>query len=488
MALAGITFLAAIALDWEYYLYSMMLFGVFEGQGRILTGYNPVFRLLFDVLLLIGMARVFIKHKKLFSQKLLPNLFYFFLVMHFIWWTVSLFNPLGAGPLPSFATAKYYIFPFLLFFAHMLEPLDVNKKTFNTFVVMMMAIISVECILCIYQLSQGTDFMSRISGNYTNLFRKFKQYEGWRFRPWGTSHSPGGMSQYIYLTLPLILIMNPENFGSPKKRKLFNVLLYLFIALSWFTMFISQVRSAWIKHILTVVISSIVAFVVGKDKLKRIINFIFALVVFGIIGYFGSTQFPSIQKSLDLTSSISRLENLQRKGIQGQREGLGEVIHHLKERVQLPLGFGPGMCTSYLPHFPARRKQLIDIPEWHFWALDNFYAFSILELGIGAFFYVGTIFILMFFITIRTFVLFRRKHFERVRLLVPVVSLYVVTIVGNWGAVGWPFNPESFYFWLYTAIAVGVAFEERRKSIQAEEHTDNPNNEENTNEVVPIRE
>ena len=76
----------------------------------------------------------------------------------------------------------------------------------------MMIVISIECFLCIYQLSQGTEFMTRISGNYASLFRKFKEFAGWKFRPWGTSHNPGGMSQYIYLTIPLVLLVDKESF------------------------------------------------------------------------------------------------------------------------------------------------------------------------------------------------------------------------------------------------------------------------------------
>ena len=97
----------------------MILFSFFEGQIRILLGYNPIARILFDILLVIGILRVFIIEKKFYESKNIPPLILWLIILHIAWWVLELFNPLGAGVFPSFATAKYYIFPFFCFLPYL---------------------------------------------------------------------------------------------------------------------------------------------------------------------------------------------------------------------------------------------------------------------------------------------------------------------------------------------------------------------------------
>lgn len=485
--LTVITFAGAFFLPWDKYIYSMVLFGIFEGQGRVIMGYNPIFRVLFDILLLIGMLKVFIKHKRFINKKYIPNIIYYIITIHFFWWLLELFNPLGAGPFASFATAKYYIFPIFLYYAHLLEPLDINSKAFQTFCIVLMLSLTAQCILCIIQLSHGTEFMSGMSSYYTSLFDKYKYFEGFAFRPWGTSYNPGGASQFLFLCLPLVLLINPSQFTNKKSKVTFNLFFYLFIALNWFTLFISQVRSAWIKHILIMLTFALLTFGFSKFKIKLISKFVLSIAILGSIGFFAAQRFTDLEKTMDLASSIDRIENLRSKGVSNQREGLKEVIHQLNIRLKLPLGFGVGMCTSFLPHFPARRKQIVEIPDWHYWAMDNAYVFALLELGLGAFFYLGVFFSIILLITIRGLILLRRRHFEKVRIVIPIISIFFVLLVGNWGAISIPFNPESFYFWLYAGIASATVF--NRSSEEETQNDDTSNGDhslDKNEEYVPI--
>ena len=72
--------------------------------------------------------------------------------------------------------------------------------------------------------------------------------------------------------------------------------------------------------------------------------------------------------------------------------------------------------------------------------------------------YIGSIFTIVLFTSLRTLVLLRRGHFDKVKSLIPSLTIFYILIIGNWGAIALPFNPESFYFWLYASIAVSVAF------------------------------
>ena len=104
------------------------------------------------------------------------------------------------------------------------------------------------------------------------------------------------------------------------------------------------------------------------------------------------------------------------------------------------------MCTSYLPHYERQRAEFIDYKKDDFWALDNLYVFLSLELGIGFFFYTGSIFTIVLFTSLRTLILLRRRYFDKVKSLIPSLTIFYILIFGNWGAIALPFNPEKFLF------------------------------------------
>lgn len=445
----------------------MILFGFFEGQGRILLGYNPLARVLFDILLILGIARVFIKEKRFFSLHSMPPLIFRFMILHFIWWVIELFNPIGPGPLASFATAKYYIFPFFLFFAMTLKPIDIKSRFFQNFIIILLIVTALECALCIHQMSLGSEFMGKISGNYNSLFKKFENFTGFFFRPWGTTHAPGSASLLLYLSLPLCFFVDFDQYKTKKGKSLIIIGVIFVILLSWFALFISQVRSAWIKHILITFTYSFIYFAISPNKLKLTIRSIALTLIFGTVLSVFSGSFKKVEKDLNLTSAFGRIAELEKSNLQDHRSGFMTAATYAMEKVVFPLGYGTGMCTGFLPQFEKQRRSLLEFAHDDFWALDNLYVFLTLELGIGALFYLGSVFSIIIFISIRALVLFRRAKFNEVRILVPVLSVFYILIIGNWGAIALPFNPESFYFWIYASIGVTTAF--YRKDSETEE-------------------
>ncbi|MGB0454804.1 MAG: hypothetical protein ACPGJV_13930, partial [Bacteriovoracaceae bacterium] len=433
-----------------------IIFGLFEGQGRILMGYHPIFRILFDGLLLLGVLKVFLNKKKIFDRKVLPSYFYILMALHFFWWCFQLFNPLAAGVLPSFATSKYYIFPFFLFLAFTLDPMKIESEKVNRFIIVLMFVMLLQAILCIVQMLNGQPFMNSISTNYSNLFEKFKEFSGFRFRPWGTSHTPGGMSLFFYLTLPLILLIDFGKIKKAKTKLFLKIIFPLFIIVSWTSLFISQVRSAWIKHILISLATGLIYFIATKYKVRKLASYVFTVTFVLVSGCLLVVNSSDIGDKIDLLSSIERIEELRDQGVLTQRAGPGEIIKFLIERTRFPLGFGPGMTTGYLPHYERRRQELIEIPKYHFWSMDNFFAFIILEMGVGAIFYFGSLFSIVAIVSARTMRLYKEKNFFYLQKIGAVFVGIVIILLGNWGAVGIPFNPESFYFWIYCAIGIQV--------------------------------
>lgn len=436
----------------------MIIFSYFEGQVRILLGYNPVARIPFDILLVIGILRTFIIQKKFIDMERIPPLIVRFMVIHLAWWTLELFNPTGAGPLPTFATAKYYVFPFFLFFALSLRPIDIKSKFFQQFLIIMLIITFLECALCIHQMGQGAELLWKISGNYKNLFKKFSNFEGFFFRPWGTTHAPGSAAILLYLSLPLSFLVDFSFFKSKKFRVFILTSIVVIILLSWFTLFISQIRSALIKHLLITATYSLIYFTVAKNKAGLIVRTGFFIVIIGAIIALNQNAYNKLDKELNLTSSLDRLEVLANSNVTDHRSGFLHALGYAWEKTVYPLGYGPGMCTSYLPHYGRQRARLIEYDKNDFWALDNLYVFLSLELGVGFFSYIGSIFTIVLFTSLRTLVLLRRGHFDKVKSLIPSLTIFYILIIGNWGAIALPFNPESFYFWLYASIAVSVAF------------------------------
>ena len=180
-------FLSVIFLRWQQAFYIAILFSLVGGQIKVIWGYQPFFRLLGDLLIVILVFRNFAKTRKLFDFTKIPNFIVWMMVGHFLWFIVGLFNPGGAGFIPSFASGKFYILPFFYFFAIINQDFDVTSRYFKDFLKVFMFFIILEAALVIFQSIQGPEFIFGISHHYKSLFEKFTLFaESSTFRPWGT--------------------------------------------------------------------------------------------------------------------------------------------------------------------------------------------------------------------------------------------------------------------------------------------------------------
>jgi len=436
----------------DFSLISLILFSFVEGQGRVLWSYNPFFRIVFDLYCFVFILKLFGQNKKYIIKENIPVVCYIFFLLHILWFLLNLFNPYGAGPIYAFAAIKYYIFPPLLFFSflNLKELKEVAYLQRIGFYIVCLSVATI--ILCSHQMSVGEESVYKISNNYQNLFDKYKGFTEAFFRPWGTSHVAGGMAIYLFLTVGFIFLFYSM------KGKAKNLFWFLIVILgSWFTLFICQVRSAMIKHLLIFITVSYAYVLTAKFRARYLALGVIGAILMVIISFKFIDQFDTITKELNLDFAIKRYEVLldrDNEKSSGGRGGVDHIYNRIVNDTNWPFGFGPGMLTSFLPRYEERRKELTEIDPVRFWAGDNLYLFLFLEMGIGALLYIGLIYSAPMVIIYKLYV--NSKSLSKVQRRLAIMSVFIMMIIitGNWVAIGICFNPESFYYWLWAAIGV----------------------------------
>lgn len=443
-------------------IYIFLILSLFEGQGRVLWGYNPLFRLMFDILLGILVLRAMIIKKKFFSADVVSKHIRGFFFLHVIWFFLELFNPNGAGIFASLATAKFYIFPFLLFFLFLNNPINFNEKKSQFLIFYVYLALVFIAILTIVQNIYGADFMDTVSPYYSSLFPKYNVFRGAQFRPWGTSFVPGGMGVFYFLMIGIFFLIRPslmtQNIGV---RSLLALMKWSGLILIFFSSFIGQVRSATLKMAGIMMIFVFLKFIGSKVKARWAMIGVVCLILGG--GLFSMNLSLILPEEANIDSALNRWDGLSSSKVSDHRAGLNELLDNLSERVDLPFGFGMGMTQSFLPAYQARRDQYIDKPSWWFWTMDNLWAFLILELGIGSIFYMALILGLNMSLFSMLFTVYKWKDNESFTMLVLSFTLVFVVTVFSWGAVNIPFNPVSFFYWMWAALGFNSFRDAKRR-------------------------
>lgn len=445
----------------ERAFWALVIFSFFEGQGRVLMGYNLFFRLIFDVVVAVFILRAIISNKKLINREVVPNYLTIGILLHFIWFIVQLFNPNAAGFIPSLVTSKIYIFPFLLFFFFLNFPIDIVNQKGQRYLFLINVFLLLMAVIVLVQLQYDEEFLYGISTNYRDLFSDYSKFVGNTYRPWGTSFAPGAMGTIFYQTCPFIILLEPRKLFPNNK---FNVLLgsvikWSTLILVFIASFSGQVRSATLKLALIVVICLFNKFLASKLKAKKIVVGVFVLLL-------GTMLFPLVSDRVEFNptnfeKAIDRYEGLADTGFLANRATFSVFMKIYEERVSFPFGFGLGMTSNYLPDFEAKRRTMVGTPKSWFWSHDNLFLFLFLELGIGAFFYLFILFAVNLSLASRWLTLFRWQDLSAFSVVnVSAILVFVLTIF-NWGALGIPFNPESFYYWFWSGIGF-VTFKRAR--------------------------
>ena len=123
------------------------------------------------------------------------------------------------------------------------------------------------------------------------------------------------------------------------------------------------------------------------------------------------------------------------------------LINSKKIITEYPLGRGveksgaAGALTPYQLNYDAKTI-------WHY---DNLFLAVLIDLGIGALFYFFVILFIplyLFYLLIKSL---KEMDFTNAKILIVSLSVLVVMLIGNWGAVGLLYTPEAFFFWFFWA-------------------------------------
>ncbi len=437
--------------------WALVIFSLFEGQGRVVMGYQVIYRLIFDILIGLLVVRAIISEKKLINKEILPNYLIVGIFLHFIWFLLELFNPNGAGIFPGLATTKVYIFPFLLFFYFQNFPINFIDGSEQRFLFLFTIILFFCALIVIIQAQNDENFLYGISTNYRDLFSKYKDFTNSSFRPWGLSFLPGGMGVLFFLTMPFLFFFNPKLIypNSAPARAFLSLFKWSTFAMIGYSSFVSQVRSATLKLFLLFGLFMLAKFIGSKLKFRRLLT-IFGFIVLMSLSLPYTSGLFNLSGDASVDRAMARYEGLADTGFLANRASLDTFTNIFEERIELPFGYGVGMLSGFLPDFEVRRKSHVDIPKNWWWHFDNLFLFLFLELGLGALIYIFILFAVNLSLVSRWLTLLRWGELNAFA-IVGACAILVFLVTGfNWGAVGIPFNPESFFYWFWAGTGFKV--------------------------------
>jgi hypothetical protein len=425
---------------WLESVHMVIGFCFIEGQGRILWEYTPIVRIIFDITVILALFGKIIRDKTLFPRKWLSNFMATLFVLHFFIYVVELFNTNSVGLIGVLAASKIYIVPLLFFFMFLEKPLiDVKylKRAQNVTIFFFIT----QTILAYIQMTYGETFMLALNPYYAKPLRG-DQFTGWLFRPFGTSYVPGAYALFYPFTLGFLYVVN--------RGLRFSIFRNLLVAIGFFGIFTSQVRSVLVKYILIFALINFALLFIQRNRFK---SMVVNMLSIGLI-VFASLFVDFDSSNLNLESAIMRFNSIGNvEQVSSSRIGFSQFIEVMSDKLSdNVLGLGPGrtgaannISLGFIENDPLYGK-------YSSWASDNLFISLAIDFGWGMIFYI--LIILLFPLRLVSFTIFKFKSMshERFRLVAISSAVSLVILIGNWGAIGLPYNPESFFFWLWVSI------------------------------------
>lgn len=449
----GLTFFAVLMFDLPVIFPVVLTMLFVEGQGRIIWEYQSWARVIFDSLILIAIVKVFITRKKILNLKITPPLMAILFLLHFGWYCIEFFNVYSSTYFSALSSTKIYIYPFFLFFAFSQSDFQVESKRFDKSIIILAFILALEVALNYFQFQQKEAFLIQISAYYSKLIKN-DAFAGIRFRPFATSFIPGALSMYLYLTVGF-LFFKKLNW----KKNFFRMIL---IAASIHALILCQVRSALIKYLLVIIFIQLgqMFYVRLKSKMTLLGFFMIIILLFGI--QLTPERTAVNTKDEGFNYALERILTLTDPGkLKVTRLNLREFGESLVSNFsQYPLGLGPGSsgAAANAGQEDAQDKRIHPV----IWSGDNLYISLFLDFGFGAIFYIA----LVLYIPIHFFrfliVFYKKKLEQDYQTLLICFSAIAVIVIGNWGFLGLPYNPESFFFWFFAALGFHTIYKYKK--------------------------
>ena len=437
----------------EYAIIPVFALFFIEGQGRIIWEYHPLARICFDLTLFIAILRSLIIHRKLIPDKKYPLLLHYFILLHFGWYVIQLANPNSVGPFGVLAASKIYIFPFFIFFLFITNPL--KQEELRSLKIFILSVIIAEGILAIFQMQEKESAMLAISPYYQRSLREV--FTGQSFRPYGTTFYPGAWSVYLAMTVGLIFI-------APAKNLWAQIIVATSLLISWFNLFIMQIRTALLKHVIISLGAAIILLLISKHKTRSLLKFSVLLFFIAIT----ATQYTSFDKwfpKINFEKSLDRIMSLaDMEYTTSRREGISGIASVAWGRlISNPMGLGPGRTGAATSTSLNIIKQDPVYNMEASWACDNLFISLLIDLGVGMIFYLVLICAFPALLIYYAFVTAQAKKWTQFRVIGISAVTTLTILIGNWASIGLTYNPESLIFWFFVALGLN-SYKDHRDS------------------------
>ena len=461
--LGYVAFAYAIVLleKFEHTFLIILSYCFLEGQARVVWEYHPFFRISFDLLVVLAICRGFLRTREFNIQSTLPKPMLFLIMLHFVWYGLQFFNPASVSYFLPLAATKIYLYPFLFFVFLRHNPKAFSEKRLKDVTTLTMFFYLMEVVLSYIQSIYRGSFMLKISAYYSRPMKEFV-FTDIFFRPFGTTHAAGGVAVFFFICAGMLFLRNKAS------RKVQFLTLISIIGATG-ALLLTQIRSAQVKFII-LVFASASAIIYHSDRPFRMMfkSLVGGFLILGpLIWYLWGHQ-STINAIVNFEMGMKRWEKVDSyETFKARRAGPLQAYEIAKGRLQdFPFGLGPGMTAAglILSGDPNKLNPLYD--KNTFWGYDNLFLTLIVEFGYGAIFYISFILSIpiLLFSRLRT-IPHKKQPFASRVVLIAAIHVTII-IMGNWGAIGITYNPESFFFWLWAAIGLNVV--DNTKAIENE--------------------
>lgn len=441
----------------ELFIPTIVLFFI-EGQGRVLGSYFPLHRVIFDLYLFILVARHYISKRSIMLPNQIPLFFKFMILAHFAWYFVQFFNIDSYGFLSVFVASKIYIFPFLMFFMFLEDPLSQETNDQQARYFSLFWILSLQIGLVFFQLGEGEQSLLKLTPYYRRPLAD-DVFVGEFFRPFGTGFVPGSISVYLACSISFLFLSKEKSF----KQVVTTSALILFIFAACFVM---QVRVALIMALFTAFSCSLVSILKSRFKVFGITMLIVLLSL--IPTFFANIDI--VQKyfpDVNLSNSISRIKQISTvEGAASRRASFDIIISNFFDRLEkAPMGLGPGHTGAAAGMFVNERENDPKYGTVFSWTYDNLYISLAVDLGWGMIFYTLVILAFPFYLFSKSFNNWRKNPAGSKKVAIPLSSVLIILIT-TWGAISIPYNPISFFYWFWLAYTIQLLRSEESEQVQ----------------------
>jgi hypothetical protein len=325
------------------------------------------------------------------------------------------------------------------------ENVDFKKMQNDGFLLKVIIILCLQAYLVFHQKSLGEAHLLAIHPYYSRPIGE--QFTGYLFRPFGTSHLPGGISVYVAYIVGLLYFF-------PSKRTVISILKIVTIFALIFACFIMQVRTGLIQLILVSFFSAL--YLSLNSRLKTLYFPLVLSSLFLVPFTFNNVkEIDAIFPDLNLEQSVLRFEILKDNNkLYEQRASSDKFFKTLGEKLtKTPFGLGPGRTGAANVLFVGKIKNDLAYDLDYSWTLDNLFISLAIDFGYGMIFYTLLVILLPFYLIGN--VVYRYIRFREV---IPILGTSafasLVILASSWGAIAIPYNPISFFYWFFLSCGL----------------------------------